>query len=231
MIARDEFDRVRGALPGLREEREAAFARFEALGVPTRRDEAWRHMDFSAPAKTTFAYHPERPDIDAGLVDSAMLGKLAGCRLVFVNGHLVHKLSHSDCGGSLAESLTEAPELTTVAAQDAFVALNTAFFIDGAFVSVEGARRDPVHLVFVTTEGSISHPRVLIVVKPGASAKIVEEYVGLGAAPSFSNAVTEIVIGAGAKLDHTKLQREPVSANHVATIAVRQGRDSRFESH
>jgi Fe-S cluster assembly protein SufD len=46
----------------------------------------------------------------------------------------------------------------------------------------------------------------------------------------FTNAVTEVVVGAGATLNHYKLQREGTSAQHIGTIAVRQARDSHYNS-
>jgi Fe-S cluster assembly protein SufD len=77
----------------------------------------------------------------------------------------------------------------------------------------------------------MTHPRTLVVVERGARAVVQETYLtrdsGGGA---FTNAVTELVVGDGGRLDHARLQREDKSAYHVATTQSHQGRDSVLES-
>jgi Fe-S cluster assembly protein SufD len=70
--------------------RREAFDRFEALGWPTRQQEAWRLTDLSA--LQTLAL---QPPADA-LVDAGTLPTLDGPthRLVFVNGRFAPGLSH-----------------------------------------------------------------------------------------------------------------------------------------
>src|SRR5262249_56320735 len=103
----------------------------------------------------------------------------------------------------------------------AFVALNMGCMEDGAFVSVPAgtAVPEPIHLLFVTTApeaSAVSHPRNLILMGEGSHAMIVESYVGLGPASSFTNAVTEIVIGENAVLTHDRLVEETDVAIHTA---------------
>jgi Fe-S cluster assembly protein SufD len=79
----------------------------------------------------------------------------------------------------------------------AFVALNTAFFQDGAFISIpERATVDkPILLLFINTASdgvAPSHPRNLILAQPNSKATIIERYVTMGNAPCFTNPVTEI---------------------------------------
>ena len=52
---------------------------------------------------------------------------------------------------------------------------------------------------------------------------MVETYAGSAGGAYFTNAVTEIVVEAGARVDHYKLQRESERAFHVSTLAVRAG--------
>jgi Fe-S cluster assembly protein SufD len=129
--------------------------------------------------------------------------------------------------------------LTRVAGpdQNVFADLNAAFVEDGACVFIEPGRREaaPIHLVFLSTnpagDPTVSHPRVLVVAGRGSQAQIVESYGGPDGEACFTNAVTEVVVGDGAVLGHTKLQREGLSAFHVATLAATLGRDARFSSH
>src|SRR5262249_44437969 len=64
-----------------------------------------------------------------------------------------------------------------------------------------------------------------------SQASVVQSYVGPDESVYFTNAVTEIVAGANAFLDHCKLQREGTRAFHIETIQVQQGRGSNFSSH
>jgi Fe-S cluster assembly protein SufD len=73
------------------------------------------------------------------------------------------------------------------------------------------------------------HPRILIVVEADAQCTIVETYKGTG--KYFTNAVTEIVAGAGAVVDHYKVQLESPDAFHIATMEASLGRSANFSSH
>jgi Fe-S cluster assembly protein SufD len=70
------------------------------------------------------------------------------------------------------------------------------------------------------------HPRLLIVLERAAEAKIVEVYDADGV--SLSNAVTEVVLADGARLDLCREQRQSGQSYHMATTQSSQGRDSRF---
>ena len=103
--------------------------------------------------------------------------------------------------------------------EDGFIALNTAFISDGAFIEVEenASVESPLHLVFVSTDGAqtVSHPRVLVVAGRGSSATIVESYVGVPGNRCLTNSVAEIVLEDDATLDHYRLLMESEDAFHV----------------
>jgi Fe-S cluster assembly protein SufD len=114
--------------------------------------------------------------------------------------------------------------------------LNTAFLADGAFVYVPaGVELDqPIELVFAsgaTRRPGVTHPRSLVIVERGARATVLESYMGLEDSGYWSNAVTEIVVGAGAQLEHYRVQRESREAYHVATTHTAQQRDSALRLH
>lgn len=109
----------------------------------------------------------------------------------------------------------------------AFVALNTAFLDSVHLIHVPPGARETVRIEHHSTAGA-SHPRILAVLGEGSEVSIVESYSGDGR--YFTNAVTEIVCGAGSIVDHYKLQRESRDAFHISTIQVQQGRDSVFTS-
>ena len=193
--------------------RKAGIARFAELGFPTLKHENWRFTNVAPIAKLPF-----KPVLDAaasGLTREALaqfpFAKLPGTRLVFVDGHfnadLVHRARASPNGikvGNLAAALTTDSALVEkhlgryVRTEDnAFAALNNAFFQDGGFVYVPAGQsiEEPVQFLFINTSkdaGATTHPRNLIVV-PNATRRltVIESYVSLASAPTFTNAVTE----------------------------------------
>jgi len=245
----EAFAAARRDEPGwLRELRGAAMDRFSRRGFPTTRDEEWRHTNVAPLAGTVFRRaEGNGRDIGGG---PAALGGEAGHRAVFVNGRLSPGLSALERlpSGTTVTSLGEAlrrepgrlePHLARTAgdSSNAFADLNTAFLEDGAFVAVGPGVvvEEPIHLVFLSTGDAsfpvVSYPRSLLVAGRGSEARVAETYAGADGKTYLSCAVTEVVLEANAALDHYKLQREAAAGFHVATLAVSQGRGSRFSDH
>ena len=113
----------------------------------------------------------------------------------------------------------------------ALTALNTANAQDGAFLVVaDGVSIDGfIHLLFVGNGDKVwAHPRNLIVVGRGSQITVVESFVGTG--NYFTNAVTEIVAGEGAHVDHYKIESESGDAFHIGTVQIHQERSSNVTS-
>jgi Fe-S cluster assembly protein SufD len=72
-----------------------------------------------------------------------------------------------------------------------------------------------------------------VVVGADAHCTIVERYVGAGDGDRiyFNNAVTEIVAGDRAVVDHYKVQQETVNAFHISTMQAILGQSAAFSSH
>ena len=77
----------------------------------------------------------------------------------------------------------------------------------------------------------VTHPRTLIVAEAGSRATIVESYVGTGRGVYFTNAVTEMILGEGAVIEHYKIQTETLESYHVAVSDARLARDSALTSY
>jgi Fe-S cluster assembly protein SufD len=226
--------------------RARGIAAFEAEGFPTTRDEDWRHTSVAGLARTVFT-RGRSPAVRPDEVAALSFGRaFEGRQLVFVDGRFAPELSSVGSGleaRSLREVLDREPDRVQphldrlAAAPDrAFAALSAAFLEDGAFVAIPAGAvlPAPIHLLFFSSSGSrptASHPRVLVVAGPNSQAAIVESYGGPAGKTYFTNAVTEVVLEDGAVLDHYRLQRESANAFHVGTLAVEQGRASRFSSH
>lgn len=223
--------------------RQEAIQSFARLGFPTVHDEEWRFTNVAPLTKILFQAAPDETDTwDGKNLESALPEDSPGgsndIRLVFVNGYYSERLSavRGLPGGVEAGNLASSFRKKNGAAEahlaryadhrvHSFVALNTAFWRDGAYLRFpKGTVLDkPVHLVYVSTADDVplvSFPRTLIVAEREAQATVVESYLGLGRGVCFSNAVTEIVVGENAVLDHYKLQRENDRSFHIAALQV-----------
>jgi Fe-S cluster assembly protein SufD len=230
--------------------RKAGIARFEELGFPTTEHEDWRFTNVGAIAGTDFRpANGDRPAVEPGLLKAFTFGADEGWCLVFVNGVFAPELSiiGGRPGGVHIGSLSAAVaqdrqlvrrHLTRYAGfqNEAFVALNTAFLSDGAFVHIPKgtALKTPVHVLYLTVpeaEPIVTHPRNLILVDEGSQATVVESYASADGGIHFTNGVTELVVGENAAVDHYKVQRESRQAYHVATLQIHQERNSNVSSH
>jgi Fe-S cluster assembly protein SufD len=227
--------------------RRAAFARFEAEGFPTTKNEDW-HFTSTAPiAEQDFTFVAARTgDVTADDVASFGFGADDWHTAVFVNGRFepaLSSLSSLDAGVrvlSLADAWSSAPDVakrvgTILTQPGALTSLNSAFMPDGAVLHVakDVAVARPIHLLFITDANAaknVLYPRNLIVADRGARVSVVESYVSLAEATYFTNAVTEVSVADGATVEHYKVQREGRRAFHVGTIEAVQGRDSHYVS-
>jgi Fe-S cluster assembly protein SufD len=246
-----EFAQAGKSLPGSRlpwvqHIREEALARFMTLGFPSTRLEDWKYTSLSALEKRSYPMASAVHDWTSEVVFAWAFPM--DCHLLFfVNGHYLPEFSKIAAlpeavhVGSLAQGLNQQPEKVrhhlgrhADYGRHALVALNTAFWADGAYIDLPaGCVLDkPIHVLFLATgEAAAAHPRNLIIVGPKAQARVVEHYAGAGNAEYFNNAVTEIVLEEGAQLEHCKLQQEAVKSSHITTLQVAQKRSSKFVSH
>ena len=231
--------------------RREAITRFAEQGFPTVRLEDWKYTNVAPIAATAFHLADAAPaGLPAHAIERFVVRDPVAHRLVFVNGRYSATLSSVAPlpGGVRVASLAEALSTDTAlldrhlgrhAASEGtghgFTALSTAFVHDGAFVHVPAGVRvtTPIHLLFVATAPAgpvLAQPRNLLVADRGGEATVVESYVGLADDTYLTNAVTEVVLGEGAILQHYKIEDESERAFHVGTTAVVQGRDSTFTS-
>ena len=230
--------------------REAAMRCFEELGFPTSHQEEWKYTNVAPITKTKFIFSPtERNGLTEQLLLPFAFEETQGVRLVFVNGRYAEALSALPSLpdgvhiGSLATTLATRPEcllphLARCASyqEHAFVALNTAFIGDGAFVSIPAGQvlETPIQLVFIAIgqdEPRLCHPRNLLVLEPHSRATIVEQFISLDAGTYLTNAVTELFVSEHATADYYKLQQESPAGFHVATVQVQQDHHSTVASH
>jgi Fe-S cluster assembly protein SufD len=221
-----------------------------SLGFPTLRNEEWRYTNLQPLAGTAFIPAPDATGHVAAEPRMAfpfVTTNEAAC--VFVNGHFSELLSATQTipGGvvitSISDALRHHPDLVLGhlssledGTRDAFAELNTAFLQDGAFIYIpkNTILSQAIHVIFQSipdSEPFVAHPRVLIVAEQGSHAVVVTTFAGNNGGVYFNNAVTEVVVGENATLEHYRLQVESRGATHIGNLHVRQERSSVFHDH
>ncbi|WP_257170645.1 Fe-S cluster assembly protein SufD [Bradyrhizobium sp. SRS-191] len=245
----DLYQGARRYLPGGEEitaVRAAAFDRFNVVGLPHRRVEAWRYTDLrtqmkeakrlaSLPDDAAKAKAREARDLFAG----------AGFRkLVIVDGAFVPELS--DLAG-LEPGLTIQPMADALAADkpllsqrlgaivpddDPALALNTALAANGVVILVAPgtALSRPIHVAFVTTNwvATSMFTRSLVNIGAGASATIVESHQGPDGSEYQVNTAMQLIVGDEARIDHIKVVSEGSSALHIGSLLANIGARATF---
>ena len=237
--------------------RESAFARFEQSGFPTTDEEEWKYTNVAPIAKANFepamtALPEGVPAVTASQLEPFVYEEARLSQLVFVNGIYQPELSSQDAlpqgvvamqmaaalrDEAYAEVMREQLGRGANYSDNAFTALNTAFLSDGSFILIpKGVRVEaPIHLLFLSATlqtPALSSPRVLIISERGSQATIIESYASLqeDGAAYLTNAVVEIVLDEGARLEHYKVQNESQQAFHVATTKADLGRSSSYNA-
>jgi Fe-S cluster assembly protein SufD len=249
----ESFDRLQRQSAGngqgwLEQLRRGAMDRFRETGFPEENEEEWRYTQIAPVVRTRFVPSAAAAISEAD-VDRFSFRSETAVELVFVNGRFSPERSRlADLPRgvrvrSLAEAMREESDLLqqhlgrhASADQNPFVALNTGFISDGAFVFVpKGAViRRPIHLLYLSTvagEPAVSHPRTIVIGEENVEATLVETYASSEKGVYLTNAVTEIVLGQNSRFDHCKVQLESLQAYHVATMQVQLARTAVFSSH
>jgi Fe-S cluster assembly protein SufD len=231
----------------VRERRELASRRFAEVGFPNTRQEDWRFTNVAPIAAAKFPLAEGSFAEAASLVQSVNVpGSL---RLAIVNGQFAAGLSELSAmpKGIRVAGLRDGardgtdglePHLAKVFSIDAhpFAALNTAHIDDGIaiFVTAGAVVETPIHIVVVTGgdgQTVAAHPRVLVVAGANSQATIAQTFIGVPGSAYFNNAVAEVVVGEGARVEYYTDQRESEQAFHVANIQAHVSAKGVFASH
>ena len=230
--------------------RGSAMDRFEQLGFPTVHSEDWKYTNL-APFLKERITPAVRPETLAQPHDIAghSYPETANSHLVLINGFFSSELSsQADLHGIVVLDLLEAiadARYGKIAREylarnanyhdNGLTALNTAFIQSGLFVLIprDVKLEAPLQITFLANgdeSNSANFPRVLIISEENSSATVIENYVSRDDASHFTNAVVEIVLLEGARLEHYRVQRENSAALHVATTAAELGRGSSYDT-
>ncbi len=241
--------------------RRAAMLRFADLGLPTRNDEEWRFTNPATFTETQFTVADARKDANwLAENGSAFKERVAACLmterdhlgLAFLNGRSVAVdtgLSTIDSdggvviaslsdfiGGSDADRVSNSLAFVADFQSHSMTALNTALFEDGAYIFIprNTVVERPIEIVYVSCGDGLSSmntPRTLVIAEENSQATIIETWVSADGARRLTNAVTEIVVGDNAVIDHYKSCDEGAEGIHIGTMGVHLGNGSNFSSH
>ena len=236
----------------LRDLRDNAWSKFNDTGFPTARrgNERWKYTNVGPIAKIDFslAGQPTSTNGSKALVPDYKVAGTAVFDLVYVDGHYLAEMSSpsTSSDGVTVANLASATgnNSSPIEAQlgrlappdnDGFAALNTAFLHDGAYVYVADgySEKMTVRISYITSHDAdtkVTYPRTLIVAGRNTDITVVESYTGPTDIVYFTNAVTEIAVGEGARIDHYRLLLEGNKGFHVGTTRVNQEKDSSFNS-
>jgi Fe-S cluster assembly protein SufD len=228
--------------------RGSAMDRFEQLGFPSIRNEEWKYTNLVSLVKEDFVPAVSNEKY-FGDVREFGYPETQTAQLVLVNGFLREDLSvKTGLEGVVAIDLFNAGAdarynkiVRKYLARNAgyhnngLTALNTAFLQSGVLIWIPKnvQLQTPLQVTFVAdgaTQNSANFPRVLIVAEENSSATVIESFVSTDEGRYFTNAVAEIVLKDGARLDHYRLQRESKDAFHVSTTSAELGRASRYDT-
>ncbi len=231
-----------------------AMERFEELGFPSVKNEEWKYTNVAAIAKGNFtstgSAAPSSLTTDVNELASLGSPETASSQLIVVNGELRNELSSVaalppevvviELSQAIADERYQEIVRTNLGRHadyiaNGFTALNTALISTGVFVYIpKGVEVEtPIQVLFISDRSATSaasFPRILVVAEENSSATIVESYASTHDEEYFTNAVVEIALGDGARLEHYKVQRESLEAFHVATSVADLGRNSSYDS-
>ena len=231
--------------------RRNAIEAFENLGLPGSKNEEYKFTDLKKALNKHFDFKTidARGSIDKEEIAQYMLPGLKANVLIFVNGHFESELSTivsqkdeliiKDLSLAIEENKEDIDNYFSKYADysaDAFVALNTAFASQGCFIKVADNKtvETPTTLYFFNdskSDKAYSQPRNLIIAGKNSEATFIESFHTIGEHASFTNTVTEIIVGENARTSYYKLQNNQESAYHVGTTQVWQTRTSNFSAY
>ncbi len=227
--------------------RREAFEAFTANGFPKMKDEEYKYTHIGKVIEKKFDFSGlASPTAEATLEKRPVFHDADAWHVFIDNGKSVD--------GSLPEKTGEGLEITTLREaainhpelmekhlgrhadvhKDPFTALNSAFSHEGVFIRVRKNATIGKPIILHYTDGGsgadIIQTRNLIIIEDGATANIIESFTSAMEKERFSNHVSEISVGAQARLNYYKLQNQDKEIYQVDNTVIAQARDSYAQS-
>ena len=222
-----------------------ALREFEAMPIPSQETEEWRYTDLSDFDLDFIPFSPgggpEAVNRHGVLQAAGVVGERAGLQIQrnseVISTQLVAGLTEAGViFGDLDVAAATHPDLVeqylhslVPTSRTKFLALHGAFRTAGTFLYVpNGVEIDlPLQtLTYLDAEGAAVFPHTLIVVGKNASVTFIDRYVSPDLTRAFSDAVTEIVVGDGARVRYASIPDGGSGVTHLGVQRARVGRDA-----
>jgi Fe-S cluster assembly protein SufD len=245
-LYKENIDKISGvSSPLINSFRGAAFEKFSELGIPTKKNEAYKYTNlnifFDHDYKSYFM--PVASDFEKAEEFRCDVTDLDTHGIVLLNGFyptINEKLRQLPSGvwiGSLNEAAIKFPDIIRQhygkyanSYNDGLIDLNTAMASDGVFVYVPEnvTLSKPVQVVNLvqSDEDMFNQHRNLIIVEKNAEFSIIICDHTLSPKKFLTNAVTEVFVGENAHFDLIRVQNEHNNAGKMTHTFIHQEKKS-----
>jgi Fe-S cluster assembly protein SufD len=205
--------------------------RYRALPLPSTTDEPWRFTDLKGFDPDSFVSNGHVGSQTPAQAAGSMLDlEVAALATVSEDGIEIERAPE----GITFEPLRDHELLgTLVGADEKFAAHNAALWEHGLLVQVPKGvvLEQPLYVRIANSrDGGALFWRLLVVAEPESRFSVVEEYAS--ARPDlagYSNAVSELFVGQGAKVEYVSLQNLSAETWHFASHRARVDRDAELD--
>ncbi|RMH65551.1 MAG: Fe-S cluster assembly protein SufD [Calditrichaeota bacterium] len=227
--------------------REKALNILEEEGFPTVRQEEWRFTNIKPIVQTPFM-PAEKIELAEETIAPYLPENNDSPRIVLINGRFDAGLSKGwrDIPGveviSIKQALEEERALYTSYLssivkkhETPFSRLNSAFLTDGIIIRINDnvEVKEPLwiaHFLQGDATPRVAFPRSLYIAGSNSRSTLVETFHSLNNHTTLTNVVSEVSVGANARLHHYRIQDESAGAFHISNTAIAQKQDSRYAS-
>jgi Fe-S cluster assembly protein SufD len=206
--------------------------RYNALPLPSTSDEPWRFTDLKGFDPDAFVSngHVSGSDPKTGRAGSMLELDVAALATVSENGLEIERAPE----GVRFEPLTDHELLgTLVASDEKFAAHNAALWEHGLLVVVPAGvvLEQPLYVRIANSRAAGAlFWRLLVVAEANSRFSVVEEFASASAElTGYSNAVSELFVGRGAKVEYVSLQNLSRETWHFASHRARVDRDAELD--
>jgi Fe-S cluster assembly protein SufD len=229
----------------INQSRQKAFKDFEKLGIPTKKNEAYKYTNleqYLTGGEYDYELAPLNFEVNLDDIFHCDIPELATQIALVLNGFYYKHNRPIDlpegviiCG--LLEATKKYPELVqkhygkyACSSTDSMVALNSMFALDGIFLYVPKnvVIETPIQIINVgySFKNLRINRRNLIIVEDNAQASVLFCDHSLCAKSFITNSLTEIYAGNNAQLDFTRLQNENSNSSQISNTFVYQKENS-----
>lgn len=227
------FRELEGSLNGeassdFHKKRKEAITVFDKLDFPTVKNEEWRFTNIAPLLNYNFTpVGADKVTLDKSNLDNYLIKGLDTINVVLINGHLSRELSDIDniptdvSIENFVDVIHNKPQLISehfskyAKLENGFVALNTAFAHNGSVIHISDncILEKPIHIINLsgTSDNTfvLSQPRNLIITGKNTDVKVIESYHSFNESDiSFTNVVSEIVVGENSNFELYRIQKE-----------------------